>query len=68
MTELERQLTMALQALSEQFERDQTRQAEQFEQQAERVETLHRQIERLEGVVKRLSEDYRMLAETLRGR
>lgn len=68
MTELERQLATALQALSEQFERDQTRQAEQFERQAERVEALQQQMERLEGVVTRLSKDYRAIAETLRGR
>lgn len=68
MTELERQLTTALQALSGQFERAQTRQAEQFEQQAERVEALQQQMERLEGVVTRLSKDYRAIAATLRGR
>ena len=68
MTELERQLTTALQALSEQFEREQTRLSGQVEQQAERVEALQRQMERLEGAVTRLSEDYRALAETLRGR
>ncbi len=61
MTELERQLATALRALSEQFERDQTR-------QAERVEALQQQMERLEGVVTRLSKDYRAIAETLRGR
>ena len=67
MTELEGQLTEALRALSEQFEREQTRLVEQFEQQTERAEVLQRQVQRLEGAVTRLSEDYRSLAETLDG-
>ena len=68
MTELEGQLTEALQALSEQFEREQTRLAGQVEQQTERAEVLQQQVKRLEGAVTRLSADYRTLAETLRGR
>ena len=68
MTELERQLTTALQTLSVQYEREQTRQSEQQAQQAERVEVLQQQVERLEGVMTRLSGDYRTLAATLRER
>lgn len=67
MTELEGQLTEALQALSEQFEREQTRLAGQVEQQTERAEVLQQQVQQLEGAVTRLSEDYRALAATLRG-
>ena len=47
MTELEQQLTTALTALSEQYEREQRRQAEQ-------VEALQEQMQRLEEAVKDL--------------
>ena len=61
MTALEQQLTKALRALSAQYEQAQ-------QQQAEQVETLRRQVAQLDGQVTRLARDYRMLAETLRGR
>jgi len=60
-TELERQLAGALQALSEQYEREQKR-------QAERIETLLRQVRALEGQVQALAADYRRLAALLRRR
>lgn len=68
MTELERQLTTALQALSAQYAREQMRQCEQAEQQSAQVVALQQQVERLEDVVTRLSGDYRTLAATLRAR
>ena len=68
MTELERQLTTALQALSAQYAREQTLRCEQAEQQSAQVAALQQQVERLEDVVTRLSGDYRTLAATLRAR
>ncbi|MCY4507328.1 MAG: hypothetical protein OXG35_10250 [Acidobacteria bacterium] len=59
MTEIERQLTAALRALSAQYEREQ-------KQQAERIEGLQQQVSRLEEAVKRLSAQYERLVETLR--
>ena len=59
MTEIERELTAALQALSAQYKREQTR-------QAERIEGLQQQIGRLEAAVTRLTEQYEALARTLR--
>ena len=47
MTELEKRLTDALAALSEQYEREQRRQAEQYE-------ALQEQMQRLEEAVKDL--------------
>ena len=74
MTELERQLTAALERLSAQYEMEQRRQSEQvealrqrIEQQTAQSETLQRQVERLVGQMTRLSEYYRTLAETSRG-
>ena len=78
MTELERQLTAALERLSAQYAREQQRQTEQVEavqqQQSEQVEALQqrieacrRQIAQLAEHVTRLGADYRMLAATLRG-
>ena len=61
MTELERHLTTALRALSAQYEREQT-------QQAEQVAALQQQVTRLEGAVTRLSGEYKTLAATLRVR
>ena len=68
MTELERQLTTALQTLSAQYEREQTRRCEQQAQQAERVAALQQQVERLEGAVTHLTRQYTTLAATLRAR
>ena len=75
MSELERQLTAALERLSAQYEMEQRRHSEQVEalqqrveQQAARSETLRRQVERLSGRMTRLTADYRTLAATLRGR
>ena len=80
MTELEEQLTAALERLSEQSARERQRDAERIEalelqvkQQAERsaalqqqVEVLRRLFERLDGQVTPLAQDYETLAETLR--
>ena len=80
MTELEGQLTTALERLSEQSARERQRDAEriealqlQVEQQAERtsalqqqVEVLRRLFERLDGQVTPLARDYETLAATLR--
>ena len=69
MTELERQLTAALERLSAQCEMEQRRHSEQVEvlqqrveQQAAQSETLRQQVERLCGQMTRLAEDYRTLA------
>ena len=74
MTELERQLTAALETLSGQFEMEQRRHSEQvealqqrFEQQAAENRTLRQRIEQLSGQLRCLDADYRTLAETLRG-
>ncbi len=58
---LERQLTKALRASSAQYEQAQR-------QHAAQVETLRRQVEQLSAQVTHLAQDYRTLAETLRGR
>ena len=75
MTELERQLTAALERLSAQYEMERRRHSVQVEalqqrveRQAARSETLRRQVERLTGQMTRLARDYRTLAATLRGR
>ena len=74
MTELERQLTAALETLSGQFEAEQRRHSGQVEALQQRVErqtaeseTLRRRIEQLSGQLRCLDADYRTLAETLRG-
>ena len=74
MTELERQLTAALETLSGQFETEQRRHSGQvealqqrFEQQAAENRTLRQRIEQLSGQLRCLDADYRTLAETLRG-
>ena len=74
MTELERQLTAALETLSGQFESEQRRHSGQvealqqrFEQQAAENRTLRQRIEQLSGQLRCLDADYRTLAETLRG-
>ena len=73
MTELERQLTAALETLSGQFETAQQQHSEQvealqqrFEQQAAENRTLRQRIEQLSGQLRCLDADYRTLAETLR--
>lgn len=80
MTELEGQLTAALERLSEQSARERQRDAERIEalerqvaQQAEQsaalqqqVEVLRRLFERLDGLVTPLARDYETLAATLR--
>ena len=74
MTELERQLTAALETLSGQFETAQQQHSEQvealqqrFERQAAENRTLRQRIEQLSGQLRCLGADYRTLAETLRG-
>ena len=61
MTELERQLTAALERLCAQYETEQR-------QRCEQVEALQQQVERLDAQMTRLARDYRMLAAMLRGR
>ena len=75
MTELERQLTAALERLSAQYETEQRRHSEQVEalrqrveQQTAQSETLQRQVERLDGQMTRLAEYYSTHAATPRGR
>ena len=66
MTEIEQQLTAALRALSEQYEREQKQQAERTESLQEQVESLQEQVGRLEDAVTRLTGQYKTLAQTLR--
>ena len=61
MTELERQLTAALETLSAQYEMEQQRHSAQ-------VKVLQQQVERLSGQVTHLARDYRTLAERLHAR
>ncbi len=75
MTELERQLTVALKRLCAQYEMEQRLQSErvdalrqQLDRQTVRSETLQRLFERLDGRMTRLAEHYGTLAETWRGR
>ena len=56
MTDLERQLTAALESSSAQYETEQRRQSEQVEALQLQVEALQRQVERLSGQVTRLIE------------
>ena len=51
MTDLERQLTAALERLSEQYETAQRRHSGQIETLQRQVEALQRQVERLSGQV-----------------
>ena len=80
MTELDRQLTIALRRLSEQYETAQRQRAEEQQWHSAQVEALQRRIERqdaesgilrqrierLDGHVTALAQDYETLAETLR--
>ena len=68
MTEIERQLTAALRALSEQYEREQKRQAARTEALQEQIESLQQQVGRLEDAVTRLTGEYETLAQTFGGR
>ena len=75
MSELEGQSTVAFERLCAQYELEQRRHGEQIEALRQRIERqsaeneiLRQQFERLDGQVTRLAQDYRMLAETLRGR
>ena len=51
MTDLERQLTAALETLSGQYETEQRRRSEQIEALRRQVEALQRQVERLSARV-----------------
>ena len=51
MTDLERQLTTALEGLSAQYETEQRRHSEQIEALRQQVEALQRQVERLSAQV-----------------
>ena len=55
MTDLERQLTAALETLSGQYETEQRRRSEQIEALRRQVEALQRQVEALQRQVERLS-------------
>ena len=75
MTGLERQLTVALETLSAQYETERRRQSEQVEALRLRVEqqtaqsaTLQRQVERLDEQMTRLAEYCGKLAALSRGR
>ena len=75
MTAVERQLAVALRALSAQFETEQRRHSEQVEALRQQIErqttegvTLRQRVERLSAQVTSLTEHYAALAETLRGR
>ena len=74
MSELEGQSTVAFERLCAHFELGQRRQGEQIEALQQRIErlsaeneVLRRQFERVDGQVTSLAQDYRTLAETLRG-
>ena len=81
MTELEQQLTNALTALSEQYEREQRRQAERAGELQEQVQRLEEAVkdlkpqleqtaartEDLNRQVKRLAADYKQIAAVLSG-
>ena len=64
MTEIERQLTTALQGLSTQYEQEQKRQAERIEVLQEQVESLQQQVGRLEDAVTRLTGEYGTLTRS----
>ncbi len=80
MTELERQLTIALRRLSEQYETAQRQRAEEQRQHSAQLEALQsrierqdaesgilrQRIERLDAQVTALARDYEKLAGTLR--
>ena len=68
MTELERQLSDALQTLSAQFETEQQRHCAQVEALQQQVEVLQQQVERLAGHVTTLTEHCADLAEKLLAR
>ena len=75
MTELERQLTAALERLSAQYETEQRRHSGQVEALQQRVEQqgaqsdiLRQQVAQLTGQVTHLARDYKTLAATLCGR
>ena len=74
MTDLERQLTAALERLSAQYEREQRRHSgqvetlrRQVEQQNAQSETLRKQVERLDGQVTRWTDYFGTLAARSRG-
>ena len=74
MTELERQLAVALRTLSAQFETEQRQHSEQVEALRQQIEqqttegvTLRQRVDRLSAQVTSLTEHYAALAETLRG-
>ena len=57
----------ALQRLTERQSKENATLRQQVEQQAADNATLRRQVKQLDGQVKGLAQDYRTLAETLRG-
>ena len=74
MSELEGRSAVAFERLCAHYEQEQRRQSEQIEALQQRIErqsaeraTLRRQFERLDGQMRLLAQDYRTLAETLRG-
>ena len=74
MSELEGHSTAAFERLCAHYEQELRRQGEQIEALQQRTEqqsaenaTLRQRIERLDGQVSGLAQDYRTLAETLRG-
>ena len=67
MTELEKRLAEALRTLSEQYEREQERQAGRIGRLGRQVQQLSEQVGVLSGHVERLAADYRRIADALSG-
>ena len=63
MTDLERQLTTALEGLSAQYETEQRRHSEHIEALRQQVEALQRQVERLSGENDTLARQIERLGE-----
>ena len=66
MTELERQLTAALERLSAQYALEQQRQTERVEALEQRIEVCRQQVEHFAAQVTRLTADYTTLASSRR--
>ena len=68
MTELERQLSEALQSLAAQYEREQKRQAESVEGLRKQLRRLDEQVAGLAADYRQLAADYRKIADALSAR
>lgn len=65
MTELERQLSEALQSLAAQYEQEQRQQAESVEGLRKQLQELDAQVAALAADYKQLAADYRKIADAL---